>query len=660
MRITRFRIENYRGLRLAAADDLANRPLILLTGKNGTGKSLVLEALTAAWSGNINLPELVGPYGYSLSIEIGISLEEHEYELVDSWRTARELLSTARLKEHVVQAVSTNREATGFYSQRDELIETLQNPLFAREHPFASIDLLSARRRVSMNTTTAVDLGLLDRTAAADQRRSMYDQEIRWKTAMQMPDVGSYLTSLDYRDYVASRDGIETDNEYVKIQDIFFGASGKKISLPTYDPATTKSTIQVELPSGEKHSLADLSNGEREMLGMLYYVSQLSALGGVLLLDEPEKHLHPTLQLAILKAMMAIASRGQILVVTHAPGLISASPSENVIVVHPAWTEHENQLQRVSDEDEQADVLADLGLTRRDLFQANYLLMVEGPTDEKRLRMLLPDELAGAKVVVAGSRDAVLRTAQSLRGLEVGIPWICVIDRDFLNDQESASLSSDGRVFVWDARMLENVLLETSLLHEPLLPTSISERELETTLGSIVDSLQHSAIEQFIEAWITRYSPTEVSNSGADEHDRVQKNLHAQRSIWERRIQEYPKIREQIRAEIESSWQDRWRYYVDGKRVLGEIQRQFPVFKNISMLIDTLMVRARDREDLMPSDAKRLKVSLQKLQLPSAIPDRQRSISQERDQDIRTALAKGTIADPELNRHISQDYGYSV
>lgn len=650
MRITHFRIENYRGLRLAEMANLSEKSLTLLTGKNGTGKSLVLEAITAVWSGDINLPEFVGPYGYSLKVEIGIALEEHEYNLVDEWRGARELPPVEREMEHVLEAVSTSRESTGMYTQRDQLIETLQNPLFSREHPFASIDLLSARRQVSLTTTTSVDLALLDRTATAEQRRMMYEQEIRWKTAMQMPDIGAYLTSLDYRDYVTQRDGVAAENEYAKLQDIFFRASGKKISLPTYDPASTKSSIQVALPAGQTHSLEDLSNGEREMLGMLYYVSQLSALGGVLLLDEPEKHLHPTLQLAVLKAMMAIASRGQMLVVTHSLGLISSSPSENVVVVRPAWETAGNQLQRVSDLDDHAEVLADLGLARRELFQANYLLVVEGPDDEKRLRMLLPDEIAAARVVVAGGRHSVLRTADALRGLNVGVPWICVIDRDFLTDDECESVAADERVFIWDSRMLENILLHPVLLREILLPALGDGEDFDTVLLGVINSLKPAAIDQFVEARIMWHDPPTVELEGDSEaFDKIERQLHSQIEVWSYRLGAYREVRTDVAADIEAGWDSNWRFYVDGKRVFAELQRRYPVFKNVQMLVDTLMVRIREKAESAPEDVLRLQGVLRSLQEARPPVPWEPSQASVRDEAVRNAVAGASSAHPELN-----------
>ncbi|MDC7805142.1 AAA family ATPase [Sphingomonas sp. BLCC-B65] len=610
LRLAEFTIENYRGIRSAQLGGISTSPLILLTGKNGTGKSLILEALTAVWSGNINLPEFVGPYGHLLRVSIGLTLEPHEYEVVDSWRVARALAPVQRMPIHTLEARSTNRESTGTYSTQDDLLWTLQNPLFAQDHPFASIDLLSARRQVSLNTTTSVDLALVNRAVAARQRRSMYEQEIRWKSGMQMPDIGSYLTSLDYRDYVAARDGIELDDEYARIQAAFLQATGKNITLPTYNPNTTRSDILVELPGGKAHGLADLSNGERELLGLLYFVSQISTLGGVLLLDEPEKHLHPTLQLAALNAMSSIADRGQAIVVTHSAPVISSSAPASVVIVNAAWSSANNQLQRATDGDDHADLLAELGLSRRDMLQANYLLVVEGASDEKRLRMLIPEEIAGARVVIAGGRAGTLNAASALRGLRLEIPWLAVVDRDFLSPEEVESIEDSGGVFVWRARMLENVLIP-SVIELGLLTPAGSPQEIQASVTEIVQGLKTAALEQFIEARLTRKMPESSTGAGElDSLDRIARSIREQRDLWEYRLTHYSALREEVQGEILAEWGDDVMSHIDGKRALAQLQHRYPVFKNVSMLVDALTVRLRESPELLPADVRRLQEAI--------------------------------------------------
>ncbi|PPH37915.1 hypothetical protein C5C53_06000 [Rathayibacter sp. AY1E3] len=650
MRINQFKIVNYRGLELASADRLDESPLTLLTGRNGTGKSLILEALTALWSGNINLPEFVGPYGNALSISIALRLDESEYEAIDKWRLARGMSTAARSSLHQLEAVSTNKERTGSFSTIDDVVETLRNDLFAQEHPFATIDLLSARRQVSVSTSTSVDLNMLDRSSSAQQRRNMYEQEIRWKSGMQMPDVGSYLTSLDYRDFISRRQGVQEKDEYGRLVEIFFKATGKKITLPQYDPETTHSAILVKLPSDQTHGLADLSNGEREMLGMLYYVSQLSAQGGVLLLDEPEKHLHPSLQLAVLRAMTEVADRGQILVVTHSPALIASAAPQDVLVVNAAWKTDGNQISSVVDDDQQADVLLDLGIARRDLIQADMLIVVEGGDDERRIKMLFPEEVAGARFLVAGSRYGVLQAAATLRRLHLEMPWICVIDRDFSDEDEVAKLTADKRVFVWEARMIENVLLSVPLLTRALAAKADPDGLISGEFSLIIDSFKEQAKNQFVEASVRQFMPEVSSSSVPNPVDRIEKDLLIERDLWAARADAYAGIRADVLSDLDQRWTAEWHLFVDGKRVLAEIQRRWPVYKNTASLVDNLLVFARESSGLMPKRAIDLKDALIGLKAHSALAIKTADvISDQEKEELATKLAAVESPDDELN-----------
>jgi hypothetical protein len=44
-------------------DDVADAAALILTGKNGTGKSLILEAIVFAWAARYSDRDRVGPWG---------------------------------------------------------------------------------------------------------------------------------------------------------------------------------------------------------------------------------------------------------------------------------------------------------------------------------------------------------------------------------------------------------------------------------------------------------------------------------------------------------------------------------------------------------------------------------------------------------------------
>ena len=83
MRLEGVAVRNYRGLRLAAAGGLADQPVITVAGVNGSGKTLLLEAIMAAWRGQLQ-PSDVGPFGDDMTVRLEFALEPHEVQTLET------------------------------------------------------------------------------------------------------------------------------------------------------------------------------------------------------------------------------------------------------------------------------------------------------------------------------------------------------------------------------------------------------------------------------------------------------------------------------------------------------------------------------------------------------------------------------------------------
>lgn len=123
-------------------------------------------------------------------------------------------------------------------------------------------------------------------------------------------------------------------------------------------------------------------------LGWLQLVSVVAFMrrcqaGGLILLDEPDRHLHPSLQRVMLEVIAAEADRlgAQVVVATHSSVLTNPELGRRVgakaVVAARGRCEELVDARRVLD---------DLGVTSGDLVQANGLVWVEGPSDRLYLR----------------------------------------------------------------------------------------------------------------------------------------------------------------------------------------------------------------------------------------------------------------------------------
>lgn len=77
---------------------------------------------------------------------------------------------------------------------------------------------------------------------------------------------------------------------------------------------------QVRLDNGDTHTLDELSSGEHQVLIMLFMVQRWLQPGGVVLIDEPDLHLHPSLVSPLLATLENIIQKkhGQLILTSHA------------------------------------------------------------------------------------------------------------------------------------------------------------------------------------------------------------------------------------------------------------------------------------------------------------------------------------------------------
>ena len=98
--------------------------------------------------------------------------------------------------------------------------------------------------------------------------------------------------------------------------------SGKEILT---DVELGVNRLQVKIKKGQKHGLDELSAGEHQVLIQLYLIARWMEEGGIVMIDEPDLYLHPSLLpgfLAQLEKMVA-DRKGQLFLTSHIPEIWS-------------------------------------------------------------------------------------------------------------------------------------------------------------------------------------------------------------------------------------------------------------------------------------------------------------------------------------------------
>jgi hypothetical protein len=88
-----------------------------------------------------------------------------------------------------------------------------------------------------------------------------------------------------------------------------------------FDP--TSKELMIKTRSGQNHPAHLLSSGEKQILLMIAYITRWLRPGGVVLIDEPDLHLHVSLSNAFVSYLkqMVTDQNGQLIIASHAPEL---------------------------------------------------------------------------------------------------------------------------------------------------------------------------------------------------------------------------------------------------------------------------------------------------------------------------------------------------
>jgi predicted ATPase len=105
--------------------------------------------------------------------------------------------------------------------------------------------------------------------------------------------------------------------------------------FPDYEFAETDEEVPtnlfVQLPSSEIVPFNDLSSGEKEVFFILSFFLRHNVNNAVILIDEPEMHLHPELARLLVRTMQSIRPGNQVWMATHNAEIIDEAGRDKVV-----------------------------------------------------------------------------------------------------------------------------------------------------------------------------------------------------------------------------------------------------------------------------------------------------------------------------------------
>ena len=402
MKITQLHIRNFKSIHHMHLEDIENA--LILVGQNNTGKTTVLDAVRAVGGDYEIGPDDFAKDGANIEIGVTLSFSEEDLELlhrkgiVSQYRRPEAWLRDFSRK---LPSYSDNKLTFTMSANRDGRIRyqdgVNKNNPYIRE-VFPKIYHVVTERRLDL---LQQDLLLLQEDEILQRMRTeccMFNQAkkcsycfnciglIEQKTPAQL-DVFETSKLLDYKLYQLNLDAFAK-----KVNESFHKNGGRENIRYTMNRDVEKIlqvTTEIWQPAQNlTKPISQMGKGMRSiyLLSLLEAYAEIDEnLPSIILIEDPEIFLHPSLQKTSGKILYRLSRKNQVIFTTHSPNLLPNFGSRQIrqVIIK------EDGSSGVREKTDISAILDDLGYTAGDLMNVNFVFIVEGKQDKSRLPLLL-------------------------------------------------------------------------------------------------------------------------------------------------------------------------------------------------------------------------------------------------------------------------------
>ena len=250
-----------------------------------------------------------------------------------------------------------------------------------------------------------------------------------------------------------------------------------------------------------------LSSGEQEVVKVAFDLIWKQIRHSVILVDEPELHLHPTLAFRLLETIKGLGdATNQLILFTHSPDLISTYHATGNVYFVDIDEPKANQGKRLSDlHTDHVETARAVGANLGLFAVGKKLIFVEGTeasVDRLTYHRVAQECFPEAYLLPMGSvrnLNALSHVSEELRSAIFGVDLFMIRDRDGLSDEHVAELEANPRFRVLPRRHVENFFLDAGLLsrvaqHFYLDASQADPEGITAALQRAADLSMHSAL----------------------------------------------------------------------------------------------------------------------------------------------------------------------
>lgn len=533
MKILKLSISNWRNFKNIEIKVPEESTLVCLIGENGTGKSNIIELISAAShrlgiSPGVNIPRgdpFSEMHSFSITIKIYESLESimNEQERQQYPAAAIQWDGTITVKS-VREENGTHRQSvlaggSGDENMRVRLGTRISDIIRERkETHYLSLD--SDRAYPPLAVQPHEFASALEQDWESPQwmkqraflpARTMYDDWIKYFLATEGQISTQYVQNMR-----KAKSAGQVLPEFVDIFEPYKAAVKKVLPHLEFTGVNTKQKAILFDSAGLELKFSSLSGGEREIAFIIGQIERFKLRHGLLLIDEPELHLNPDLLRNWIAYLRDTIVTGQVWISTHSlEAAEAAGPETTFVLERTPETRLVESASPLSARPVLAVLSAAVGSPAFSLSRLRFIF-IEGDRQgrEKEKYYSIFGDARYIRFIEGGGCNEVNKKLSAVRELAAETQQQLhtggIIDRDFRTDAQVRDLTTVTPVFVLGLHEIENVFLQ---------PEAIEVIRKRSGIVESADTILRDSADQFAGMWVllrslsrTAYSK-EVSRS---------------------------------------------------------------------------------------------------------------------------------------------------
>ncbi|MAO43395.1 MULTISPECIES: AAA family ATPase [Leeuwenhoekiella] len=261
--------------------------------------------------------------------------------------------------------------------------------------------------------------------------------------------------------------------------------------------------FQYKDASGQALPFNALSSGEQEVVKVLFDVARKEIKHSVIIIDEPELHLHPTLTFKLIESLKSIGEHtNQFIFLTHSADLISTYYSTGNVYFIDSTQTGTNQAHRLSDLNHSHHELVQLIGENLGLFAVGKkIVFVEGESSSidrltyHKIALSVNPELKISPVGSVMNIGALKTVEEQLRNSVFGVDMYMLRDRDGLRQDQIDELEEGKKLICLKRRHIENYFLNEEILHKVAKHLYLNKNNTDISIAKITSEMKRIATE---------------------------------------------------------------------------------------------------------------------------------------------------------------------